>query len=143
MKLFDAGLEANGFIAFGQFATGVFAFGQVATGVVAVGQLARGLVSVGQLSIGVVAFGQVAIGLAYGAGMLGAGSLAGGLVPVAAIARWPLGDVFRDRTTLEVVRRHPGRWGLFALVALAVFFLALVPVAGILTSEVSDPTPRR
>jgi hypothetical protein len=143
MKIFDAGLEANGFIAFGQFATGVFAFGQVATGVVAVGQLARGLVSVGQLSIGVIAFGQVAIGLVYGAGMLSVGSITGGLVPVPALARWPLSDVFRDRTKFEVVPQHPGRFGLFALVAAVVFFLALLPVGDILSSGLNDLAPRR
>jgi hypothetical protein len=143
MKVFDAGLEANGFIAFGQFATGVFAFGQVATGVVAVGQLARGLVSVGQLSIGVIAFGQVAIGLVYGAGMLGIGSITGGLVVLPALGRWPLSQVFRDRTKFEVVPQHPGRLALIALVAAVVFFLAVLPVGDILSSAFNDPTPRR
>jgi hypothetical protein len=143
MKVFEAGLEAKGFIAFGQFATGVFAIGQVATGVVAVGQLARGLVSVGQVSIGVIAFGQVAIGLVYGAGMLGIGSISGGLVPLPALGRWPLSAVLRDRTKFEVVSQHPGRFALFALVAAVVFFLALLPVGHILSSAFSGPTPRR
>jgi len=101
------------------------------------------LVSVGQLSIGVIAFGQVAIGLVYGVGMLGIGSITGGLLPLPVLGRWPLSDVFRDRAKFEVVPQHPGRFALFALVAAVVFFLALLPVGDILSATFNDPTPRR
>lgn len=71
MKFFDAGAEAEGFIAVGQFATGVIAIGQMASGVIAIGQLARGAIVIGQLALGVLAFGQLAVSLTYGGGMLG------------------------------------------------------------------------
>ncbi|HJU81371.1 MAG TPA: hypothetical protein VJ796_06445 [Acidimicrobiia bacterium] len=128
MKVFDAGLEAHGFIAVGQFATGVFAFGQIATGVVAVGQLARGLITFGQISIGVLAVGQLAIGLAYSAGMVSIGSITGGLMAVPAFARWPLRAALGDRAEFDVVPRHPGRILLFAALALLVLLIALAPM---------------
>lgn len=71
MKFFDAGQEAQGFIAVGQMATGVIAIGQLATGVIAIGQLARGVIVIGQLAVGVVAFGQLIAALTYGGGMVG------------------------------------------------------------------------
>jgi len=71
VKFFDAGQEAEGFIAIGQMATGVIAIGQLATGVIAIGQLARGVIAIGQLAVGVVAFGQLAVALTYGGGMIG------------------------------------------------------------------------
>lgn len=141
MKVFDAGLEAHGVIALGQFATGVFAFGQIATGVVAVGQLARGVITVGQISIGVFAVGQLAVGLAYGAGMVSIGSITGGLISVPAFARWPLRDALGDRHEFDVVPRHPGRILLFAALALLVAFVALSPM-GDLFNPAETPARR-
>jgi hypothetical protein len=139
MKVFDAGLEAHGFIALGQFATGVFAFGQVATGVVAVGQLARGVITVGQISIGVVAIGQLAIGLAYSAGMVSVGSITGGLIALPAFARWRLREALADRRQLEVVPLHPGRILLVMALSLLVAFVALAPMGALFTPVESPP----
>jgi hypothetical protein len=141
MKVFDAGLEAHGLIALGQFATGVFAFGQVATGVVAVGQLARGLITVGQISVGVVALGQLAIGLGYSAGMVSVGSITGGLLAVPAFARGRIRDALENRRQLAVVPLHPGRILLFVAMALLVAFVSLAPI-GDLFNPVETP-PRR
>jgi hypothetical protein len=94
VKFFDVGVEAYGWIAIGQHATGFIAIGQLALGVVAIGQLARGLVAFGQVCVGGVAIGQVGVGLAYGAGMIGLGGTAGGMVPLAAFGRIPLRQVF-------------------------------------------------
>lgn len=141
MKLFDAGLEAHGFIALGQFATGVFAFGQIATGVVAVGQLARGVITIGQISIGVFAIGQLAFGLAYSAGMVSIGSITGGLMTVPAFARLRWRDALGDRDEFEVVPRHPGRILLLIALALLVAVVALAPIRDFLDD--ADKVPRR
>lgn len=77
MKFFDAGAEAQGFIAVGQIATGVIAIGQMATGVIAIGQLARGVVAVGQLGFGFIGWGQAGVGLFHAAGMVGVGGRRG------------------------------------------------------------------
>lgn len=73
MKIFDAGQEANGFIAIGQVATGVIAIGQLATGVIAVGQVARGGICVGQGAIGLVTVGMGSVGIFHSTGMVGLG----------------------------------------------------------------------
>lgn len=141
MKVFDAGLEAHGFIALGQFATGVFAFGQIATGVVAVGQLARGVITIGQISLGVFAIGQLAVGLAYSAGMVSVGSITGGLITVPALARWRLRDALGDRDEFEIVPRHPRRILLLIALALLVAFVALAPIRDLLNN--GETVPRR
>jgi hypothetical protein len=97
VKFFDVGVEAYGWIAVGQHATGFIAIGQLALGVVAVGQVARGLFAFGQVCVGGIAIGQLGVGLAYGAGMLGLGGTAGGMVPLAAFGRIPLRQVVAGR----------------------------------------------
>jgi hypothetical protein len=77
MKFFDAGDNAQGFIAVGQVATGFIAFGQMATGVIAIGQLARGVIAIGQLGIGFIGWGQGGVGIFHAAGMLGVGGRRG------------------------------------------------------------------
>jgi hypothetical protein len=130
VKLFDFGVEANGVFAVGQIATGVVAIGQLATGVIAIGQVARGVFAVGQLAIGLVAAGQLGVGLGYGAGMLGAGGIAGGLIPLGAWARWP----FRDAMSFDVRAIQRSNWNvigsavLLLIVAAAVWFAALAPL---------------
>ena len=77
MKLFDAGGQAEGFIAVGQMATGVIAIGQMATGVIAIGQMARGVIAIGQLGIGFIGWGQGGVGIFHAAGMIGIGGRRG------------------------------------------------------------------
>jgi hypothetical protein len=77
MKFFDAGDQAEGFIAVGQVATGFIAIGQMATGVIAIGQMARGVIAIGQLGIGFIGWGQAGVGIFHAAGMLGVGGRRG------------------------------------------------------------------
>lgn len=77
MKIFDAGAQAEGFIAVGQMATGFIAIGQMATGVIAIGQMARGVIAIGQLGIGFIGWGQAGVGIFHAAGMLGVGGRRG------------------------------------------------------------------
>lgn len=149
MKFFDAGQDAQGFIAVGQMATGVIAIGQLATGVIAIGQLARGVIVIGQLAVGVVAFGQLAIALTYGGGMVG---LAGVRIRQALLVYgiagssdpWPRGrrypwfapvDWKRTRGALTVVR--------IALGGLVTFLVVLVALAWLpdLPDKIAPPEP--
>src|SRR4026207_137138 len=93
VRLFDIGQEATGVVAVGQIATGVIAIGQLATGVVAIGQISRGVVAFGQCSVGIVGAGQLGVGLVYGAGMLGFGTFAGGLIPIPLLGHLRFTDV--------------------------------------------------
>jgi len=111
VRFFDFGQEATGVIAIGQIATGVVAIGQFATGVIAIGQVSRGLIAVGQLSVGLAAAGQLGVGIVYGAGMLGLGTFARGLVPISF-----LGPVRPWKIIVMI--------GVFAIVA----FAALIPL---------------
>jgi hypothetical protein len=141
MKVFDAGLEAYGIIAIGQFATGVFAFGQVATGVIAIGQLARGVVTVGQVSIGIVSVGQLAIGL--GAGMVGLGSVTGGLLAIPVLGYLPLGKALQGRFEFSAIHRGAGRALYLLAMAALVIWVALWPLAEALGSGSVADAPRR
>jgi hypothetical protein len=143
VKVFDAGVEASGIIAVGQFASGVVAFGQVATGVIAVGQLARGIFAFGQLAVGVVAIGQLGVGLAYGAGQLGFGLLAGGMVPVGLMGRLPLRSLRRGRWELE--RSELSAWKLIVLLAVAalVAVVAFGPLWSMFEAGFSEAPPAR
>lgn len=131
MKLFDVGVEARGWVAIGQHATGFLAIGQLALGVVAIGQLSRGIIAIGQVCVGVVAIGQVGVGLGYGAGMLGVGGTAGGLVPLAAFGRIPLRQVIvGDFSSLAVSWAvRPWKIVLIVFVALVVLPVTLIPLA--------------
>lgn len=138
MRFFDFGQEATGVIAIGQIATGVLAIGQFATGVIAIGQLSRGVIAVGQMSIGVVAAGQLGVGMVYGAGMLGFGTFAGGLIPVPLFGLLRFTDLIHLR--LRVGRVQPTAWriilmiGIDAIVTIAVLiplWSALFGVEGI------------
>jgi ABC-type transport system involved in cytochrome c biogenesis permease subunit len=142
VKIFDAGLEAHGFIAVGQFATGVIAFGQVATGVVAVGQLARGVFTFGQVSIGVFAVGQVAIGVAYAAGMLGFGSLTGGLLAIPAFGRLPLRSLLAGDPSVQWGTRHVGRFLYFVVLSVLVGWIALFPVGAMFSGPPGEAVRR-
>lgn len=130
VNFFSVGVEATGVIAIGQEATGVIAVGQLATGVIAIGQLARGVVAVGQLAVGVVAVGQLGIGIVYGGGMLGFGSLAGGLLPAGFLGRLPLGDLRRGRFSEAVWRPRVGPLSVVGLgvVTLVAYLAALRPL---------------
>lgn len=119
MKFFDVGVEAFGWIAIGQHATGSIAIGQLALGVVAIGQLARGLVAFGQVCVGGVAIGQVGVGLAYGAGMIGLGGTAGGMVPLAAFGRIPLRQVLTGRPFDIEIAWGVRRWKVLVMIAVA------------------------
>ncbi len=124
------GVEAHGVIAIGQMATGVVAIGQLATGVIAIGQVARGVVAFGQLAMGVVAAGQLGIGVAYGAGMLGVGGLAGGLFPVGLLGTIPFTDAIKGRwraVTLQTTRQAWG-WPALAVLGLIVWLAAFGPL---------------
>lgn len=124
MRFFDFGQEATGVIAIGQLATGVLAIGQFATGVIAIGQLSRGVIAVGQMSIGVVATGQVGVGNVYGAGMLGLGTFAGGLIPIPLLGHLRFTDLTHLRFRPAWVQPTPLKiilmMGVIAVVALAV-----------------------
>lgn len=125
MKFFDVGAEAYGWIAIGQQATGFIAIGQLALGVVAIGQLARGLVAIGQVCVGGVAIGQLGVGLAYGAGMLGLGGTAGGMVPLAAFGRIPLRQVLTGSMADIDIAWSVRPWKLVVMVVVAAI---VVPV---------------
>ncbi|MGH8927434.1 MAG: hypothetical protein ACRDWH_03720 [Acidimicrobiia bacterium] len=129
MRVVDFGQEAVGIVAVGQIATGVVAIGQVATGVIAVGQLARGVITLGQISIGLVAVGQVGIGAGYGAGMLGTGIFAGGLVPVSLLGYIRFADFRRFHFRPEWVRSsiRPWRTVLIVAVMILVVLIAIMP----------------
>lgn len=146
MKIIDVGLEATGVIAIGQFATGVVAIGQLAIGVIAIGQISRGVVAVGQGAIGVVAIGQLAVGAIYGAGMLGIGTLAGGLVPIPLLGHLRLGDLLDFR--LNPVKVRLTAWRVLLLIAAiaGVVAASLIPVWSALwgTDGIFNlPDPRR
>ena len=130
MKFFAFGAEAQGVFAVGQIATGVIAIGQLATGVIAIGQVARGVIAIGQATIGIVAIGQVGIGVAYGAGMLGVGGLAGGLLPLGVWGRLPIGDLLSLELGGTIRSRiHPFvRLVVLAMVATIVWLVALGPL---------------
>ena len=130
VKFFDVGLDAHGFVAIGQQATGFLAIGQLALGVIAIGQLARGIIAIGQVTAGVVAIGQVGLGIVYGAGMLGIGGTAGGLIPLAAFGRIPLRQVmigrFDDLNISPVLK--PWKVVLMAFIVLVVTPVVLIPL---------------
>lgn len=140
MRVIDFGAEAHGVIAIGGVATGFVAIGQLATGVVAIGQLSRGIIAVGQLAIGLVAIGQVGIGVGYGAGMLGLGTIAGGMLPLPVYGRLPLSRLFGGQWRIDRVAFHLGRAIVWVLLALAFYFIALEPLLSELPAE---PPPRR
>jgi hypothetical protein len=137
LKIFAVGQEVQGVVAIGQIATGVIAIGQVATGVIAIGQIARGVLVVGQLGVGAVAIGQIGVGALYGAGMLGTGLLAGGLVPVPLIGILSLRDARRGRFRLARRAETTGGWRLviFLLVVVAVAAWAILPLGQALWGE--------
>ncbi|CAN5680425.1 hypothetical protein BH18ACT6_BH18ACT6_22690 [soil metagenome] len=143
MKLFDAGLEAHGVIAVGQFATGILAFGQIATGVIAVGQLARGVIAIGQVGVGVVAFGQVALGLGYSAGMVSIGSVTGGLVSFPAVGRLPFVALLQRRNQFAAVPRNLPRTLLLLVLAAVVVWVALLPMVAGFDPAFGDAPIRR
>ncbi len=128
MRFFDFGQEATGVIAIGQMATGVLAIGQFATGVVAIGQVARGVIAFGQVAVGIAAAGQLGIGMAYGTGMLGFGTFAGGLVPVPLLGRVRLADLLHLRLRPELVRLTPWRVLLLVGIDVLVVVAALLPL---------------
>jgi hypothetical protein len=134
VKWFAFGQEATGVIAIGQLATGVIAIGQVATGVIAIGQGARGVVAVGQLAIGAVATGQIGVGVLYGAGMLGLGTFAGGLIPVPLMGTLGLDDVLhlRFRRRQRGPRIGAGRLAYIAAVLALVTWAVMLPLWGAL-----------
>ncbi len=134
MKWFAFGQEATGVIAVGQIATGVIAIGQLATGVVAVGQVARGVVVVGQLALGVGATGQIGAGALYGAGMLGLGAFAGGLLPIPLFGTVRLNDIIhlRFRLAERGPGVSPGRIVYIAAVLALVTWAVIVPLWGAL-----------
>ena len=146
MKIIDVGLEATGVIAIGQFATGVVAIGQLAVGVIAIGQISRGVVAVGQGAIGVVAIGQLAVGAIYGAGMLGIGTLAGGLVPIPLLGHLRLGDLLDFQLRPVKVRLTAWRVLLLIAVIAGVVAASLIPVWSALWGTdgiFNPPGPRR
>ena len=128
MRFFDFGQEATGVIAIGQIATGVPAIGQFATGVVAIGQISRGVIALGQVSVGIAAAGQLGFGMAYGTGMLGFGTFAGGLIPVPLLGRVRLADLIHLRFRPEPVNVTPWRILLLLGIDLFVAAAALVPL---------------
>lgn len=128
MRFLDFGQEATGVIAIGQIAIGVVAIGQFATGVVAIGQVSRGVIALGQLSVGVVAAGQLGFGMAYGTGMLGFGTFAGGLLPVPLLGRVRLADLLHLRFRPELVRLTPWRIVLMIGIDVLVALAALIPL---------------
>ena len=128
MRFFDFGQEATGVIAIGQIATGVLAIGQVATGVIAIGQLARGVIAIGQMTIGVVAVGQLGVGIAYGAGMIGFGTFAGGLVPVPLLGHLRFTDLIHLRFRPAWVKPTPWKVVLMTVIEAVVVVAALIPL---------------
>ena len=128
MRFFDFGQEATGVIAIGQLATGVLAIGQFATGVIAIGQLSRGVIAVGQMSVGIVAAGQVGVGIVYGAGMLGFGTFAGGLIPVPLLGHLTFTDLVHLRFRPE--RTQPTKWKIVLMIGVVaiVTAVALIPL---------------
>ena len=108
MKIIDVGLEA--------------------TGVIAIGQISRGVVAVGQGAIGVVAIGQLAVGAIYGAGMLGIGTLAGGLVPIPLLGHLRLGDLLDFQLSPVKVRLTAWRVLLLIAAIAGVVAASLIPV---------------
>ena len=146
MKVFDVGQEATGVIAIGQFATGVLAIGQLAIGVIAIGQVSRGVVAVGQGAVGVVAVGQLAVGAIYGAGMVGLGALAGGLVPVPLLGQLRFADVIRLQFKGERLRLTVWRGFLLMGLIAVVISVSLIPVGSALWGPngiFEVPAPRR
>jgi hypothetical protein len=128
VRFFDFGQEATGVIAIGQLATGVLAIGQFATGVIAIGQLSRGVIAVGQMSIGIAAAGQLGVGIVYGAGMLGFGTFAGGLIPVPLLGHLRFTDLIHLR--LRPAWTQPTPWKIVLLIAIVavVAGVALIPL---------------
>ncbi len=115
-------------IAIGQMATGVLAIGQFATGVIAIGQLSRGVIAIGQLSIGVVAAGQLGVGIAYGSGMLGFGTFAGGLIPVPLLGHLRFTDLIHLRFRPDWVKPTPWRIILMIAIEAIVTVAVLIPL---------------
>jgi len=146
VRIIDVGQEATGVIAIGQIATGVLAIGQLAIGVIAIGQVSRGVVAVGQGAVGVVAAGQLAVGALYGAGMVGLGAFAGGLVPVPLVGQLRFADIIRLHLRAEKIRlTHWRVLLLIGLIAIVVAF-SLVPLGSALwgaTGIFEAPPARR
>jgi hypothetical protein len=128
VRFFDFGQEATGVIAIGQIATGVLAIGQFATGVVAIGQVSRGVIALGQVSVGFAAAGQLGIGMAYGTGMLGFGTFAGGLIPVPLLGHVRLNDLIHLRFRPDLVKLTPWRIVLLVGIDVLVTVAALLPL---------------
>lgn len=128
MRVFDFGQEATGVIAIGQIATGVIAIGQLATGVIAIGQISRGVIALGQFSVGVVGAGQLGVGLVYGAGMLGFGTFAGGLVPIPLLGHLRFTDLVHGRFRADRIQPTPWRILLLAALIAVVALAALIPL---------------
>ncbi len=128
VRFFDFGQEATGVIAIGQIATGVLAIGQFATGVVAIGQVSRGVIALGQVSVGVAAAGQIGLGMAYGTGMLGFGTFAGGLIPVPLVGHLRLTDLIHLRLRPVLVKLTSWRVVLLVGIDVLVTVAALLPL---------------
>ena len=146
MTIIEVGQEATGVIAIGQIATGVLAIGQLAIGVIAIGQVSRGLVAVGQGAVGIVAVGQLAVGAVYGAGMVGLGAFAGGLVPIPLLGQLRFADVIRLQ--FKGGRMRLTRWRVFLVIGLiaGVVAVSLIPVGSALWGPngiFEVPPPRR
>jgi hypothetical protein len=141
MKFFDAGAEAEGFIAVGQFATGFIAVGQMASGVIAIGQLARGVIVIGQLALGVLAFGQLAVSLTYGGGMVG---LAGirmrqSLLVYGIAGRGDVWSRARRRPTVEWSRSSPALAAVRVVLGAAVAALVIAVGLSWLPDHLDEP----
>ena len=128
VRFFDFGQEATGVIAIGQIATGVLAIGQFATGVIAIGQVSRGVIALGQVSVGFAAAGQLGFGMAYGTGMLGFGTFAGGLIPVPLLGHLRLNDLIHFRLRPELVKLTAWRIVLMIAIDVLVTVAALIPL---------------
>jgi hypothetical protein len=126
VRFFDFGQEATGVVAIGQIATGVIAIGQFATGVIAVGQLSRGVIAVGQMSVGVAAAGQLGVGIVYGAGMLGFGTFAGGLIPVPLLGHLRFTDLIHLRFRPQ--RMRPTPWKIILLIGIVAIVAVFVVI---------------
>jgi hypothetical protein len=88
------------------------------------------VIAVGQLSVGVAAAGQLGVGMVFGTGMLGFGTFAGGLLPVAGLGRMRLPDLLSLRFQPDWIPRPLRPWRIVYVLALTaiVAVAALIPL---------------